>query len=83
MRNSKGLPFISSVSRKMNHDIVFVGEQLFPANDVHLTCNTVSRHMIGQVQKVHWYIICFGLLKHSLKLCYVYQNKCPVITAVP
>lgn len=67
----------------MNRDIVLFGEQFYPANYVHVICKTVSGHMIGQVQKIHWYIICFGLLKMSLKLCYIYQNKCPVITAVP
>jgi hypothetical protein len=83
MHNSKGLPFISSVSRQINSDTVLVGEQLYPANDVHVTCNTLSRQMIGQVQKIHWYIICFGLLKMSLKVCNTYQNKCPIIMAVP
>ena len=61
----------------MNPDIVLAGEQLYPANDVHVTCKSVSRHTTGQVQKIHWYVICFGLLKMSLKLCYIYQNKCP------
>jgi hypothetical protein len=47
----------------MNRDIVLVGEQPNPTNDVHVTFNTVSKHMIGQVQKIHWYVICFGLQK--------------------
>jgi len=53
MHTTKRLPFIGPATRKMNRDIVPVGEQLYPANDVHLTFNTLSKHMIGQVQKIH------------------------------
>jgi len=67
MHNSKGPPFISSVSRKINGDIVLVEEQLYPANDVRVTCSTLSRQMIGQVQKIHWYIMLWSA-KNVIKI---------------
>ena len=54
---------------KMNRDNVLDGEQLYPENNIHLTCDTESRHMTVQVEKIHWYVVRFGLLTMSIKLC--------------